>query len=432
MVWLVAFVGLYWMSNGTPAGIPAYLYNSAQIVSGYSEAMAWPGWYWVAVVALTTCLVLLIAVPLLAGEKRRMAPAIPPVAVIAFLCFKSAMVREDVHALPFQFEIAMAALLFLALASTPRGRIVTGAFAVASLALGIAAVSQLWPEYLPSCWDRFSGYAALQNLNRFLHWPETVRTLEADTGGMLLPDRLPPEFLPLLAGKNVTAYPWEIASIRANRLRWQPLPVLQAYCAYTPSLDLLNASALEGSDGPEEILFSWNSIDGRHPFYETPRSWQALLDWYDLYLTLPDLYVLRRRATPRFDSAVPAGEIVAHWDETIVLPAVASNEILTMEANITQSLIGVCKRTLFRSIPIVVQAVRQSGVVVNGRVVRANLPDGVIVSDWPTGRIDLLPMLAPSPTPFQDRVVSIRFQTLGPAEYNPAIRIRWSRRPLRH
>ena len=418
MVWFLAFAGLYWASNGTPAGIPAFLRNSAQVAGGYSDAMSWPGEPWISVTALATCLILPIAVPLLSGEWRRMAPAIPLLAVIVFLCFKSAMVRQDFgHATPFQFEMSMAALLLLGLASTPRSRIVVGAFAVVSLALGVAVVTQIWPAHLHRSWNRFTGYAALQNLDLYLHWPDTVDLLAAQTDETLLPDRLPAEFLPSLAGKRVAV--------------WQPLPVLQAYSAYTPSLELADAGALERSDGPEKILLEWTAIDRRYPFYEAPRSWQALVDWYDISLETPEMLILQRRATRRFDLATPAGGTVAQWGETIMLPYAAGNEILIMQPEIPESLFGIVRHTLFRSNVIEVVAVRESGLTSRGRVVRANLPDGVIASDNPRFCSDLDSMMAAAPEPFRDRVVAIRFETAGPAEYGRAIRIRWFRRLLR-
>ena len=97
------------------------------------------------------------------------------------------MVRQDIHALPFQFQIAMAALMFVALGSTPRSRIVVAVFAIASLDLGVITVTEWWPQFLPSFMDRLTGVAAIRSLDSFLHWPTTVGTLEATTKQALMP-----------------------------------------------------------------------------------------------------------------------------------------------------------------------------------------------------------------------------------------------------
>jgi hypothetical protein len=270
----------------------------------------------------------------------------------------------------------------------------------------------------------------LRNLDGFLHWKTTLETWEANTKQALTPDQLPSEFRPYVAGKRVDAYPWEIAMIRANQLRWQPLPVIQAYSAYTPDLDFLNARKLEDASGPEEILLSWGAIDGRHPFYETPRSWRALLNWYDLQVASPKLYLLRRRSTPRFDAAVAAGKVVAHWHQRITLPPVGDDEALVMEADIEESLKGVLKRTLFRSPAVYVRPVFRSGLFGEARVVRINLRDGVIVNFVPIRLGDLRSILSGGGKLVGDRVASIRLETDGPAEYDPLIQIRWWRQRL--
>jgi hypothetical protein len=104
-------IGLYWIVVGTPRGLIDFLRNSAEVARGYSEAMAMPGPYWVAVAAVLSCAVLWIGSPMLANERRRVRWGVPPLVVIGFLCFKSAMVRPDAHALPFPFEMALASLL---------------------------------------------------------------------------------------------------------------------------------------------------------------------------------------------------------------------------------------------------------------------------------------------------------------------------------
>jgi hypothetical protein len=426
-VWLFTLLGLYWMLDGTLGGIAAFLRNSIEVASGYSGAMGTAGPLWVAEGAVASCFVLWIAAPLAAGSIRRVAWGMPPLIVISFLCFKSAMVRQDAHALPFPFQMAAVALLVVAFGSSLRSRIVVGVFAVASLALGVATVRQLWPEYLPIDADRLTGRAAVSSLNGFLHWRTAVDALQATTQRAGMPDQLPPGFWPYVQGKSVAAYPWEIARIRTNHLRWRPLPVMQAYSAYTPALDSLNAKNLEDASGPEAILLSWESIDGRQPFYETPRSWRAMLNWYDLKFSSEKVCVLNRRSTPRFGAAMPSGTAVAHWNETITLPSVADDEALVMEADVAESLEGILKRELFRSAPVTVRATMQSGFVVSRSAIRINLRDGVVVSDWPDSLGAVASMMAGSGSFTDDRVVSISFNTYAQDEFQPAIRIRWSR-----
>jgi len=433
-VWLFSLAGLYWILDGTLVGLVSFLRNSIEIANGYSEAMGVGGPLWMAVGAVVGCLALWIVVPLAAGSVRHVVWGVPLLIVIGFLCFKSAMVRQDAHALPFPFEMAALALLVVALASTLRSRIAVGTFAMASLALGIGTVAQLWPANLPTYLDRLSGVAAFKNLDAFLHWPTTVSALESATQQALVADQIPTEFAPYVTGKRVGAYPWEIAMIEANHLQWEPLPVIQAYSAYTPALDSLNAEKLEAASGPEAILLTWGSIDGRQPVYEAPRSWRELFDWYDLKLKsrngLRSVALLTRRSSARFGTPIPAGTAIAHWGQEIALPPVADDEVLVMEADVAESLKGILKHQLFRAPIVDVRVTLRSGTIDRRRVLRSNLRNGAIATDWPRSLSDLASMFQAGGVS-SDRVVSLSFHSESPGELNPPIRIRWSRLKLR-
>jgi hypothetical protein len=432
-IWIVTLAGLYWILDGTLAGLAPFLGYSAAIATGYSEGMALAGPLWIAACAVVTCFALWIIVPLASGNLRRLAWGLAPLVAVSFLCFKSAMVRQDGHDLPFPFQMAGIALLVVALASTLRSRIVVAVFAMAVFAFGMAEQMDARNPQLPV--ERLAGRASLTNWDSFWHWPATVAAIETAESEALRVDQLPPGFLPYVEGKRVAAYPTEIAMVRANNLRWEPLPVIQAYSAYTPALDSLNARALESMAGPQAILLQWDAIDDHEPFYETPRSWRVLLTWYDLKLRShnwpQNISVLSRRANPRFSAPIPLGTAVAHWNQTITLPPIASDEGLVMEANTAPSMTGFLKRELFRATPIIVRATLRSGFIESRRLLRSNLSDGVLVSDWPHSLGPAVGMLAGRGSFTEDRVVSIILHPYAPDEVEPIIRIRWSKMKLR-
>jgi hypothetical protein len=433
LVWPATLLGFYWTLAGTTQGVIPFVLNSTEIARGYSEAMALPGPYWVGAAAAACCALLWFAIPLLANQKHRVFLGVPPLLFIGFLCFKSSLVRQDIHALVFPFEVATAALLVVALAPTVRNHVLIGTLAIAALGLGIAACHQFWPRNMRYAWSRLTGQEAFYNFSGFLHWRRTVAAMQASTSGSLESERLPDTLLTALAGKRVAVYPWEISLIRANHLRWQPLPVFQAYSAYTPRLDHLNARELEEVSGPGAILLSWGRLDGRQPFYETPESWRALLNWYELRFVQPKIYVLYRRSVPRFDAPVPAGAPVeASWGQTIELPPFGDDEVVVMSAEVGESLRGFLKRSLLRAPIVEVQATLRSGVTTSSRrVLRSNLQDGVIVSDWPESLDDFRLVLTGGGGFEQDRVASIRFSTRSPEDFDRTIRIHWSRMQLR-
>ncbi|HTW68011.1 MAG TPA: hypothetical protein VME17_25525 [Bryobacteraceae bacterium] len=432
-IWIVTFGGIYWILDGTLVGIVPFIRYSIAIASGYSEGMALAGPLWIAIGAVLSCFVLWFLVPLASGNLRRLAWGMLPLVAISFLCFKWAMVRQDDHDLPFPFQCAAIALLVVALASSLRSQIAVAIFALGSFAFGAAEQLESANPQLPM--ERLTGSAALTNVDSYLHWPSTVAAIERAERQALHADQLPPGFQPYVEGKRVAAYPWEIAMIRANHLHWESLPVLQAYSAYTPALDSLNAGALDSAAGPQAILLEWTNLDNHEPFYETPRSWYALLDWYDLKLRShnwpENVAVLNRRATPRYAAPVLIGTAVAHWNQKITLPPVAEDEGLLMEADTRESIRGFLKSELFRLTPVVVDVRRRSGFLDEARILRENLADGVLVSDWPNSLGPAAAMFARDGSFTTDRVVSITLHPYAPDELEPTIRIRWLRVKLR-
>lgn len=430
LVWPVTLAGLYWIVEGTARTLPQFFQNSLEVARGYSEAMAIPGPYWVGALAGACCIALWVLVPTLANQRQRVVYAVPPMIIVGFLCFKSAMVRQDAHVIPFPFEIAMTSLMVLAVADSARNRVLVGAFSLASMILGALVLAQLWPGSLSASASRMYASGVLTEIDGFWRWPATVKAAQTATERALAIDQLPADLLEKLDGRTVAVYPWEIAMIRANHLRWRPLPVFQAYSAYTRKLDDLNADMLADSAGPQDILLAWQSIDGRQPLFETPHSWRALLDWYDFQAVSGRLAVLTRRSSPRFSPPAPIASAAVPWGQMIELPPVADDELIVMNAEVRETLPGLLKRELLRSPVERVEVRFRSGLVDTRRVLPSNMNNGVIVSAWPRNLDDLVPMLRGERRLLGDRVIALRFLTTSPGDFNRSITIHWSRLKL--
>jgi len=78
--------------------------------------------------------------------------------------------------------------------------------------------------------------------------------------------------IPELQGHTVAIEPFENNVAWAfPSIRWDPEPVLQAYAAYTSSLDELDARFIESSAAPSRILEQRpTAIDDRDPFFDPP------------------------------------------------------------------------------------------------------------------------------------------------------------------
>lgn len=93
---------------------------------------------------------------------------------------------------------------------------------------------------------------------------------------------VPPEMIEQLRGHSTHLAPSDAGVAFAYpQIDWAPLPTLQAYAAYTPYLDDLDADRLAGPDRPDRVLRRFAlSIDGRLVRFESPHATFALLCHY--------------------------------------------------------------------------------------------------------------------------------------------------------
>ena len=143
---LVCCAGLYVVATGSVLGFLRYLFYGWQIASGFSQSMSLPGPMWQLALAAVSIFGLLIWPPPACARWKALIPGVLLGAVFAFFSFKTAMVRQDAHALSFQFAIALASLPILVLAETRRDRYLYIGAQLASVLLGISIICGAFPD----------------------------------------------------------------------------------------------------------------------------------------------------------------------------------------------------------------------------------------------------------------------------------------------
>ena len=264
-----------WVASGNALGeLPAWLRESASVVTGYTGAMAYeaPGrlgaYAWAGVL-------LAGGAAALAAQARRLPPARALLLalaglVYAYAYFKEGFVRHDPHDLLFFSALGAGALAF-----SWAGRV---RWAGAALVAVAAAATLATPEIGIAQW------------NPIAHARDAARNVRdlASSGAAATDARsamraqlgVPAAELRLLRGHTVDIVPYEAAAAWAYGLRWQPDPLLQWYMAYNATLDRFNARAL-ASRGAERILReAGNAVDGKVTQFEAPATYLALVCHY--------------------------------------------------------------------------------------------------------------------------------------------------------
>ena len=408
----------------------SFVASSLQLAMGYSEAMGHPGPLYQAILALLSLAILGFFIPVFARSRRDLIPGYLPALLIGFFAFKSGLVRQDdSHADVLQIKFAVAALFLLICARNLRDRRLLMACAMTSFLLGAAAFRQANAADSRQAIARATLHDTSMNLSAARHISSTWVQLGEQTRQQLDKIRLDAEISNLVSAGTVDDVPYELDLLESNGWRWAPRPVIQSYSAYTPALDQLNARHLASPQSADHILMQWEDIDDRHPLLDDAASWRSLFDHYDVQLTRPDLLVLQRRLSPRYLDPRPIASFTAQWHSDIALPQPTANAFLMMRAEIDRNYYGILRGILFRNSVTYLNATYASGTQSRLRIIRANLVDGALVGYLPKTLTEALPYFGQlpdsSPGNLPEPVVSIRFETAGPREYSPNIRISW-------
>jgi hypothetical protein len=354
--------------------------------------MALPGPY-VQVVAALAIAVAVLALGVAAAREGKPEPALLAV-VLTFLAWKHGFVRQDAHVL---FYFGTTAVIVPLLGSVLRRG---PAVALATVASTLAAVAFLWAQSsavggIPAFFDA----ARIRHGAAFLLHPRlTAAGAAAALDAALTPDRLPPNVVARIGTASFNVLPWETAIVRAERLRWAPLPVFQSYSAYTSSLDRLNRDALIAR-GAEYELFRYISIDDRFPFADQPATMTELLCGYAVAVPSVatrsgDRYVLLQRHAGAHCTSQPLGHAAAPavGVPIAIPPAGAPDAFVTASFALRPTFLGSVRNALWRAPPLFFIASFDDGSTIRWRAVAATLPDGVIVSAAPrdTAEAELL------------------------------------------
>ncbi len=341
-----------WIGTGQVlADLPAFVSGMLQVVIGYSSAMASDlgsssEWLYVAY-AVGACVLLFAAVRSSRGWDRRYRVAVLAMtSALLFFTFKTGFVRMDHVGIAF-------VSLPLALAALARGPLIRSEWALAFAACLVAsmAVTHAPVSSVLAAGDRSADLAA--ELSRLADRQVRSDAATATRAQMRAAYGLDAAALGLLTGETVHIDPWEAGIATAYPgMTWRPLPVFQAYQAYTSALDHMNAALLASDQAPGRILRTLpGAIDGRNPWFESPA---AKLEMVCRYLELgkaASWQVLGRTAS-RCGSwrALPA--VYGKVGDPIPLPRLEDRELLVAsislpEASAPQAIIA----TLFKPSP---------------------------------------------------------------------------------
>jgi hypothetical protein len=314
---LAGLLGGWVLTGQSLTNIPAYVRGSLEVASGYSQALgyedpgrAWELWAAAALAGVGMTLALT------GGGPRRTRVAVGAIwALLAFTSFKEGFVRHDVGHANIFFATMLGGIAVLPLAEIRR---TTSAFALAlaSVCLLASLQSGLTSVVVP----RARATAFFDQAGVFASGTTLNRDIVAARARLVAAYGLDPITFAPLAGHTVDVEPYDANVAWAAQLRWKPVPVFQAYAAYTTSLDRLNADALSSAGGPQRVLReNAPPIDARNAAWESPAATLAMLCHFRAVSTTARWQVLERTAN-RCGAPRQIGVVRSAFGATVPVP----------------------------------------------------------------------------------------------------------------
>jgi len=340
-------------------GFGAFLVNSWQVASGYTEAMMLPGN--AEPLSLWGYVIIALALWLLAAwgmaVKLRGWAGVPlmGIGMVLFIAFKLGYVRQDNHQMNSAICLLVVAALLLPLAKR-------GGVSLKVAAVGLMLVAGIFGAAIFHRWPAVNGLAT--QLTGTFRISNVLAPLAAATTGYLQTSRekelariAAKDPLPPIVG-GVDIYSRDQAVLFAHGLHYQPRPVIQSYAAYTPALAKLNAGWLRSEHAASNILFAVQPLAGQFPTLDDGLSWPELLTRYSInHETSPGLpyLLLQRDKVPRGNRLVSITNSEVAFGVNVTVPAV-SNAPVWVEIGIKKSFAGKLISAAYKP-PVLIMAV---------------------------------------------------------------------------
>jgi hypothetical protein len=204
----------------------------------------------------------------------------------------------------------------------------------------------------------------------------------------LYPDNLPSEFLSQAKNKTVDIFPHHIAVLYAYDLNWSPRPVFQSYSAYTPLLDQMNASHFEKNNAPDNIVYSYLSVDNRYLLFDEPAVFRTLLKNYEVQ-SLDDYLILQRQSEKINYDSIPIVSGVCPVGTLIDVPQCPGQHVFC-NINISTSLWGKLINILYKPPHMYIEFyVKGQSEPITYRFIRRLGVDGLFISKYAVDLSDI-------------------------------------------
>ena len=327
---LAAFAVLWIATGQRLEGLPVYVRGTLEFLAGYGQSMGQldPQADWTSGVNLAATLIL--------GGLLWLRSATVPMrdrlvlgllfAIMVFSAYKGGFTRQGIGMVVYLVTLLSLWPILIPRRAHPVAMAmpIVGMLAMVLAMTALPVFTLIDPARRLEAFTEQIGTALIERREEMQANAKALRSRYA----------LPQEAVALLAGRTVDIQPWDAAAAYAYpEMDWRPQPVFQAYAAYTPYLDRLNASLLETERAPERILW-WTdvgsalSIDGRNVWFDSPAAKVEMICRY-AQLAMGVNWQVLGRADDRCGVPVEVGMLTSEAGEPMAIPRELPRGIVT-------------------------------------------------------------------------------------------------------
>jgi len=240
--------------------------------------------------------------------------------------------------------------------------------------------------------------------------------------------KLDSSLLKLIGNKTIDVYPWDYSYIAANKLNWQPRPVLHSYAAYSSWLDMKDSQHFSSDNAPEFILLeidkktddiyggTFESVDNRYLPNDEPQTLISILEHYESVHKNNRFILLKKRKLVQKLKVASGSKFNTRFGTVVELPYKPENSVLRIKAKLKKSTKGLFQSFLFKDQESFINYYMDNGDVYRYKIVPKNAADGIWINPF---------LMHPELDEKEASCVKISFESSDPSFYQNEITCEW-------
>ena len=238
---------------------------------------------------------------------------------------------------------------------------------------------------------------------------------------------LPEDWNTLIGDNSIQIFPGELNYAGINNWSgWRPNGVLQAYSAYTPTLDAYSARSLMGAEAPRFVLARFEFLGRKNPYIDTPLTFTTIFNNYKMVKNKDRVLLLMQKdAVNKYPEFRQYGE-PQYFELNQWIDVPDTDGLLFAAADFNVSIYGKILTAVFKAASTDMVVLYSDGTMGVYWIVPANLRNPFLVNHIPATHQQLISLFADAGPP-DVKVVKIRFENTSPVYFKKNIKITWQK-----